>query len=140
LPQKTQRQLTCDRVNFANSLLNFADNLDAGGDKALTVAGASALAALATSETVVGGIGFGGVATFSGAGGLLAKTVSSGVSLVGHTIGSLATNNRSAFQNTFMNGVLGSASSGRGGIAGSLIEGGVQDAANQPVPDRYTCP
>lgn len=138
-PQKSERELTCQRVNFANRVLDFADSLDEGGNTALKAAGASALIAVATSETVVGGAGFGAFATFAGAGGLLTKTVASGVSLFGHTVGSLATNNKAAFQNNFMNGVLGSATSGRGGVAGGIAEGAMQDAAKQPLPNRYSC-
>lgn len=106
----------------------------------LKVAGTSAVIAIATSETGVGGAVFGSFATFAAAGGLLTKTVASGASLLGHTVGSLATNNQTVFQNTFMNGILGSATSGRGGAAGSLAEGAMQDAAKQPTPNRYTCP
>ena len=141
MPQISHRQLTCQRVNFANRVLDFADSLDAGGGKALQAAGASALIAIATSETVVGGVGFGSFATFAAAGGGLAKTIAFGArTLVGHTVGSLATNNKAAFRNNFMNGVLGSATSGRRAEAGGLTEGALIDAAQQPVPNRYTCP
>ena len=55
-------------------------------------------------------------------------------------VGSLATGDRNAFRNAFMNAILAGATSGRGGQAGSLAEGVLVDAANQPVPNTYTCP
>lgn len=139
---RNERQLMCDRVNFANRMLDLAENLDKGGDKVLKVAGGAAIAAVAASSTGIGAPGgglLGTFATFAGSGGLLTKTVASGLGLAGNTVGALATGDRSAFQNTFMNGIISSATSGRGGVAGGLGESAVQGAATQPVPNRYKC-
>jgi RHS repeat-associated protein len=131
------------RVRFANSLLSWADGADANGDSAIKAGAVAAGGALLATATGVGAPGGGLLGTFalgSFTAGTLAKGGASLVRLAGHTVGALATGNRQAFQNAFMNGVLAGATSGRGGPAGSIAEGAMGDAAKQPVPNSYSCP
>jgi RHS repeat-associated protein len=141
--QRNEKVACNQRVRFANSLLSWAAGADENGDTAIKAGAVAAGGALLTTATGVGAPAGGLLGTFalgSLTAGTLAKGGASLVRLAGHTVGALATGNRKAFQNAFMNGVLAGATSGRGGPVGSIAEGAIGDAAKQPVPNSYSCP
>lgn len=138
--RSSEEELNCQRVEFANQVLDFADNLDKRGDEMIKLGATSAMIAIASSVTGVGGAAFGTVATTAVSVGGVSKGVASFARvIVGNPVGALATNNNSAFRNNVLNGILGSATSSRGGVAGQQAEGAMIDLAKMPTPSRYSC-
>lgn len=137
-----ERKATCERVNFANRLISFSNRLDANSNLIIKSAAVSAGGAITLTVTGVGAPGGGVLATYTvvaSTAGLGAKGIASLTNFIGHGIGSLATNNRSAFWNNVMNGFLQGLTGDAGGVPGALLEDAIKAKGQQPTPGQYKC-